>query len=350
MDNKPFRNAFDLLAFMLLLCLPLSFQKGADVQEPRRGAGQTPAEEPKIFKPGPLSPYLIEWYLDISDDADLRQIWRQLKIEAPDDRPYRCGGDCATETFNLGVGGESGGDAVALKISVEGRGFYQYLIFREIRAGTGGKEEWVFLGNIDSRGQRDAPPEYRVETGSGRTWFVLRELSRREPEAMARREVWHEIKEGEVKQVLSYPLDGYDRACGGLPRRSHKAMILHHGTEDGEYTVPVQFLVSYDISDCRQKDDSRALFAKGQRARYVWSAERERFVLDASRSDITEEELSRVYGAEALSSEKFIEYNFEELSSVATSGNLKQKEWLRKFLTGAADGPRKSALLQRLTP
>ncbi len=350
MNNNPFRNAFDLLAFMLLLCLPLSFQGGADIQEPQGGVSQTPAEEPKIFKPGPLSPYLIEWYLDISDDADLRQIWRQLKIEAPDDRPYRCGGDCATETFNVGVGGEGEGDTVALKISVEGRGFYQYLIFRKARAGPDGKEEWVFLGNIDSRGQGDGPPEYRVEAGSGRTWFVVRELWRREPEAMARREVWHEIKEGGIKQVLSYPFDGYDRACGDLPRRSHKAMILHHGTEDGEYTVPVQFLVSYDISDCRQRDDSRSLFAKGQKARYVWDAGRERFVLDASRSDITEEELGRVYGPEALSGERFIEYNFEALSNVATSGNLKQKEWLSKFLTGAGEGPRKSALLQRLKP
>lgn len=346
MNNAPFHNAFGLPALMLLLCLPLSFQKGADLQEPR--PGPAPAEEPKIFKPGHLSPYLIEWYLDISDDADLRQVWRQLKVEAPDDRPYRCGGDCATETFNLAVGGED--DTVALKISVEGRGFYQYLIFRKARPGPGEREEWIFLGNVDSRGQRDGPPEYRVETGSGRTWFVVRELWRREPEAMARREVWHEIKESGIKEVLSYPLDGYERACRDLPRRSHKAMILHHGMEGGEYTVPIQFLASYDISDCGQKYDSRSLFAKGQRARYVWDVERDRFVLDTSRSDITEEEMGRVYGPEALSGEKFIEYNFDELLSVATSGNLKQKEWLRKFLTGAGEGPRKSALLQRLKP
>ena len=354
-------NKIALLNFLILICLPVCVQVEANgkkqaaglrasSQNPGQDKGGAPAHEPEALTPGLLSPYLIEWYLDISEDADLKKIWRLLKMEVSGDRPHRCDGDCTTETFDIKAGSEAEGRTAALKISFEKGGFYQYLIFRQARSLSGAKEEWKFLGNIDSRGQSAGPPGQRVETGSDRTWFVIRELWARESGMRARGDVWYEIKEGEVKQVLSYPVEGEYKPCDNHPGRSYKTMLLRHGLEDGIYTVPIQLLVSYNVSDCSRGDDPPALFAKGQKARYVWNEDKERFALDASPSGITEKELGSVYGVEKLSDEKFLEYNFEELSVIAKNGNSTQQEWLRKFLTGMPDGSRKAALQEKLRP
>jgi len=323
-----------LLPLILLFCPPGSFS----------GA----AQEPAASKPESLSPYLIEWYLDINEGADLKQIWRSLKIEVPGDLPSRCDGDCSTETFDIETSDEEMGEIVALKISFERGGFYQYLIFRKARFDSGDKEEWKFLGRIDSRNQRDGPPEHRVEHGSGRTWLVIRELWGRKSAAMARGEVWYEVNERAIKRVLSYPIEGHDKPCENRLGRSYKAILLRHGLEEGVYTIPVQFLVSYNISDCDRGREPRALFGRGQKARYVWNEEKGRFILDSALSDITEEEMGSVYSLEGSSREQFVELNFDALSVMAKEGDSKQKGWLRDFLTSLPDSSRKTALQQSL--
>jgi hypothetical protein len=81
--------------------------------------------------------------------------------------------------------------------------------------------------------------------------------------------------------------------------------------------VPVQLIVSYNISDCEKDKDPPPLFAKGQKAYYVWNDEKGRFVLDTSRSDLTEKELEAVYNPGGLTHEKFLEYNLSELLEIA---------------------------------
>lgn len=322
-----------LLPLIFLLCLPLSF----------RGA-----QEPVAPKPEALSPYLIEWYLDIDEDADLNRIWRSLKMEVPGDLPSRCDGDCSAETFDIRMADEEAGGAVALRVSLESAGFYQYLIFKKVRLDSGEKEEWKFLGRIDSRGQRDGPPQHRVEHGSGRTWLVVRELWGREAAVTARGEAWHEVSESGIRRVLSYPIEGQDRPCENRLGRSYKAILLRHGLEDGIYTVPLRLLVSYNISDCDRAKEPHPILARGQKASYVWDGDKERFVLDPSRSDVTEKEMSSVYGLEGPGRDQFLEFNFDQLSILAKDGDAKQRGWLREFLTSLPDSPRKAALQERL--
>jgi hypothetical protein len=308
-----------------------------------------PGQEPRILKNDSLSPYVIEWYLDVSEEADLSYIWQLLKMEGYPGRPDRCL-DCDAETFDIKTGDKEVA-IVALKISFASRGFYEYLIFRKSPPLSGEKEVWMFLGNIDSRDQRDAPPEHRIESGSGRTWFVLRELWGRESSTFrAHGEKWYEIREREITQVLRFPVEGRDKICNAHLDRSYTAMLLRHGLNNGVYTVPLQFLASYGISDCTRGNDSRALFAKEQKANYVWNGEKDRFVLDASQSDITEREIESIYGVEGLSEGIFLEYNFDELSAIAKGGDSKQKEWLRMLLSGRGDSPRKEALRRMLRP
>jgi len=346
-----------LFVLILLLCLQLSSRAeaarpelNAFSQNVRQDKSVTPAREPGILKSDSLSPYVIEWYLDMSEHADLNYLWQLLKMKSYAERPDRCGGDCAAETFDIKTGDEEG-EIVALKVSFASLGFYEYLIFRKSRSLSDVKDEWIFLGNIDSPGQRDAPPEHRIESGSDRTWFVLRELWSRESSTFkARGEKWYEIKEGGIKQVLYFPVEGREKICDAHLDRSYTTILLRHGLEDGVYTVPVQFLVSYGICDCTRSNESHALFGKGQKASYVWNGEKDRFVLDASRSDITEKDIGSLYGVEGLNEAIFVEYNFDELSAIATDGDSKQKEWLKKFVGGRGDSSRKEALRRMLRP
>ena len=292
-----------------------------------------------------ISPYLIEWLVDISGDVDLRQIWRLLKIEIPYDLPYKCAGDCSAEIFDIKVDGEEQGKTVALKISFESKYFYQYLFFKRAKTDST-KERWKLIGNVDSSNQRNGPPHHRIESGDNRTWFVIRNSRGRGPVALGYDEVWYEIREGEVREVLSYPVQGHYAPCQRYLGRSYKSLLLRHELENGLYTVPVQLLISYNISECGKGIESPALFAKGQKALYVWDREKDRFILDKSRSDITESEISSVYHTEELSPEKFIEHNFNELSAIAKSGDAEQKDWLKKFLASIKDGPLKAALQQ----
>jgi len=333
---------------IIFFCLLFSGTSGAgsnsrsvygQVSEQNKPAAS--AQERAMLKPQTLSPYLIEWLLDINEDADLKQIWRMLKLEISGDVPSRCRGDCNTETFDIDTGSEQG-KTVALKIAFESADFYQYLIFRKAQPGS--SEEWKFIGNIDSTNQRYGSPQHRIESGDNRTWLVIRELWGRGSGLVAYGEVWNEIKDTGVKEVLMYPVQGENTPCPNHLGRSYKSLLLRHDLENGVYTVPIQFMVSYNISECSKPGNSLDLFTKGQKAFFVWDGGKEQFVLDKTRSDITETEISSVYNMEGLSREKFIEFNFNELLEIAKTGGLDQKEWLRKFLTEAPDTRQKLAL------
>lgn len=311
------------------------------------GAARAQSPEPSL-KPDSISPYIIEWFIDLNEDADLKQIWRLLKIEIPSDMSYRCRGGCSSETFDIATADEELGKTVALKISFEAGDFYQYLVFRRMKSDPTAAEKWVLIGYIDARGQPFGSPAHRIESGEGRTWFVVRELWGRGSGMIARGEVWYEIKGAELKRVLSYPVEGHNIPCQNSLGRSYKSFLARHGSVNGVYTVPVQLLVSYNISDCGRRDDPPSLFAKGQKAYYVWDEQQGRFVLDASQSDVTVDEISNVYNSEGLSHEEFAEYNLSELLELARGGNTRQKDWLRQFLTGIKDSPAKRALEQAI--
>jgi hypothetical protein len=293
------------------------------------------------------SPYLIEWYIDVNENIDLKQIWKLLKIGIPDDVSYRCRGNCSAETFDISTIDEEQGEAVALKISLEDSDFYQYLIFRMTKTALS-RGEWKLIGVIDSRGKRDAPPTHRIESADNRSWFVIRELWAKGPGTLAYGDVWYRVGKGSVKQVLSYPVEGHNATCQKQPGHSYKSVLLRYGMDNGTYTVPLQFLIAYEIPGCGGASAARGLFAKGQRAYFVWDAERERFFLDKSRSDVAEKEISNVYQAAGPTPEIFIEYNFNELLEMAKAGDAEQKDWLRKTLRDVPSSPRKSILLKSI--
>jgi hypothetical protein len=292
---------------------------------------------------GSISPYLIEWYIDVNENIDLKQIWKLLRIGISNGVSYRCGGNCNAETFDISMTDEGQGETIALKVSFEDGDFYQYLIFRIVKIGVS-REEWKLIGVIDSRGKRNAPPVHRVESADNQSWFVIRELWSQGSGTLAYGDVWYQIGARGVRPVLSYPVEGHNTTCQKQPWHSYKSILLRYGLDNGIYTVPLQFLVSYELSDCARANAPRSLFAKGQKAYFVWDAEEGRFILDKSRSDITEKEINNVYQVAGPAPEMFVEYNFNELLEMAQVGGMEQKDWLRKTLRDLPDNLRKSVL------
>lgn len=324
--------SYPLLLIALLGVLPDSTSQN------RPESVNTPVASKSDF----VSPYLIEMYIDINEDVDLREIWRRLGVETS--VPYKCS-ECMSETFDIEtIGDES--KVVALKISPGDASYHQYLIFRKAKSST--KEDWAFIGNIDSVNQPYAPPAHRIEIAEDRVWFVLREAWGRRSGMGAYGEVWYEIKEREVKRVLSYPVEGKNEPCGQNPGYSYKSILTRHGSLNGAYTVPIHLLISYNISDCQRGKDSHVLFAKEQKAYYVWNDTQKQFVLDATQSDVTEKEIGSLFSAEGPSPEEFVEYNFDQLVNIAKSDDATKKDWLKRFMNSLKDSPRKKALREAI--
>jgi hypothetical protein len=346
------RRRFALL-FGLLICLPVAAQNKNEArplpiapQEKQPRQPDQPADERALPKTETPSPYLIESLLDINEAIDLKRIWQMLNL-APPAGSYRCEGNCEAETFDIATGDEDHKKTVALRISYENSHFYQYLIFRQASSDSPRQGEWQLLGNVDCFDQQAAPPAHRVEQGDGRTWLVIKASWKHESGTLAYGDVWYEIQESALKRVLSYPVEGHDGTCQRQPRRSYKAFLLRHDMDNGKYTIPIQFMIAYDMADCARPDAPLSLFAKGRKAYYVWDTRQGRFILDEARSEVTEQQIASFSGAQPFSHAAFVEDNFRELADLARSGDARRKAWLRDFLIGTPGTPRQ-ADLQRL--
>lgn len=343
------------LLFSLLACLPIAAQSRNAArpvplapQEKQPRQPDKPADARVILKTAMPSPYLIESLIDINEEIDLKRIWQMLNIAPPTPGAYRCNGDCEAETFDVAVSNEDHQKTVALRISYEKARFYQYLIFKQTGSSSLGEGVWKLLGNIDCFDQQDGPPSYRIEQGEGRAWLVIKVLWGQETGRLVYGESWYEVQESALKQVLAYPVEGRDPACLSQPRRSYESMLLRHDLENGTYTIPVQFMIAYEIADCERRDTSLALFAKGAKAYYVWDTGEGRFILDEKRSDITQVQIARLSDVRPFNNEAFVEDNFQELANIAASGDARRKAWLRNFLTRIQNTPRKADLQRRL--
>jgi hypothetical protein len=335
------------MTYLSTILLMLGLVAFPCLQKPEQGRPPAPADDNTAALLRSLSPYVIEWLIDVNEEVDLRQVWRLLKMDLPTDLPYRCGGDCSAETFEVVSGEQGEGDIVALRISFDGGDAYQYLLFKQ-PARDMAERAWELVGAISARGRRFDPPTHRIETGDSRTWLVVKDLRPSGPVAAHFNEAWYEMRATGLKRVLSYPVQGEYKPCQKQLGRSFKTIIVRHELENGVYTIPAQVLISYNISDCEKGRISHGLFAKGRMAYYVWEAASERFVLDPRRSEITESEILSLSHGEMPAARDFIDSNNNELMAIARGKDKEQKKWLKTFLATIEDGPRKSALQQAL--
>jgi len=342
-------------ALVCLLVIPLlppvqGQNSSRQLREASQGAVTSPQQSrprnSRNTRPDNLSPYDIARYINENEDADIRQVWRWLKLNITyTDLSYKCHGSCEGETFVINLSGEK---AIVAKISYTGGNYYQYLIFKKT-TDKGGR--WKFLGFVDSSYQQYGSPEHRVERRDGKTWLVIQELWGRGSCFGIRGERWFEIEDrqinedGEIKEALAYPVSGlrcpFNEDVG---RETESEVLFDADVLKGPCTVKVQFSVSYKFGD----EPGQRLFSKEQVGYFVFDSETGRFALDKSRSQISEDEIQKVHNYDSLDDEHFIQYNYEELLGIANNGTERQKSWLSKFLDKVADTPQKLSLQQAL--
>jgi hypothetical protein len=337
-----------LLPILMLLSLPLvgrltetspaahgtTPQQSVQNTAPQAG-GEFASEQPKTF-----DLYALERQIN-AGEVRLGELWQALGIEGGD-FPDECD-SCRAEQLQLDLDGELE-DISILKVAV----IYEtrYLFFRHKPAATGESRQ-EFLGHADSLYQQYGPPEHRVVRGENGSWLVVRELWGRGTGFLHYGEVWYGISHRGPKEVLRYPVRGHDAMIARVTNRQIKVWAVGPDVVNDTSTVKVIFTVTY--LGFPQGEDDRPLFTKKQKALYVWDAVQEKFVLDAYRSELTEEEIEAVYNFDSLDDEKFVEYNYDELTRVATQGGAERKRLLRKFLNTLPASSKAQSLLRTLS-
>ncbi|HEY9405306.1 MAG TPA: hypothetical protein VIQ24_21825 [Pyrinomonadaceae bacterium] len=300
------------------------------------------------------SPEEIKKFISANGDVNLNPIWNFYGIKAePFERYNQPYVSYEAEIFPIALYQEATEDAL-LRISLGSS--YRFLIFKGLdKDGGGGSGAWKYLGFVDIDGQQYGPPEHQIMIGDRVRWLSLKELWGRGTGVSRYGLKWYEINgDGkELRAVLGFPVKGHQFTCEPYSARSFSSKIIEQGTAGGSYEVKVEFSVSYDFEDCHRRNGSEPksleLFSKTQTATYVWNSQAHKFVLAKSKSELSDDEIDAVYNFDSLDEDEFLEYNFEELKTLASRGNAEQKEWLNLYLSDLPDSKRKRTLGKTLT-
>lgn len=148
-----------------------------------------------------------------------------------------------------------------------------------------------------------------------------------------------------LKEILEFPSEGHLSTCCYYPTREFTTRIRDCELTGDATTVELEFEVSYSASI---DSDKVQLWREKQKATYNTDGKSNRLVLDSSKSDLSKEEIDAIYGGEGLGDEKFIKYNNDRLTEIATGPESVRKEWLRRFLGEEEQSSEKAHLRQLL--
>ena len=335
---------------LILIMLVLVLQVRTDQNSLARETGPRPYTQtghPARQELSSFSPYEIKRYVNSNGHANLNPIWHYYGIKP---EPFARFGESyvnyQAEIFPGDLDADPFRDVI---LRIWYADAYRYLIFKGQSASDEEHNGGKYLGFVDVEYQQYGPPEHRVVAAGKQAWLIMKELWGRGTGVVRYGETWYEIKEDEkkLKPVLSYPVEGREIPCLGMLGRRFGSKIIKQGIVNGNYAVEVEFSVSHFVSDCSGgsgEDRSLPLFSKKQKASYIWNSRAGKFALDASESQLSEGEIEAVYNFDSLDNERFLEYNFEELKTLAGQGGEGQRKWLRQFLIDLPSSERKKAL------
>lgn len=190
-------------------------------------------------------------------------------------------------------------------------------------------------------------PQHSVVVSGGKTWLLV-EVQDGSGSGYAHYSYrLFKVESSRVKELLSFPSEGYLSSCLPFPVQEFSSRIVNCNESEVITTVEVEFSTAY-YDDLDTSKTSELLWAKNQKEVYTGDTARGRLRLDASKSDMSEQEMDDIYESDPLSSENFLKYNFPQLTKIATGKNTRRKEWLRRYLNKCRDMPENNALQQML--
>jgi hypothetical protein len=302
--------------------------------------------------------------------VDLGFTWEQLGIEPG--QFVGCAGECEAKIYRHELD-STPGQEVILKLT-QSYNFCRYLIFARARNNSRARPKWKLLGYIDHDFNRYKMASYRIVRALGTNWLVIRGQEGSGTGFSLYGETWYQVTDKGVRATLSYPFAGNTDPWPKGLGREFKASVLSSRNSAGRYSeILIRYRVTYSTLDYI-KNNFTKLFANEHHAYYVWSKRSQTFVLDRTRSDITEDEINAIAGIETEDEpqagqqvgsmtfytqsetrafvgggyEVFLKYNSQRLMKIAMGKKAEQKQWLKQFLDDCENTAEKKALLQAL--
>lgn len=295
---------------------------------------QVRSHPPVIYLPTPeddsqkmpesLSPTDIEFFINKHPGADLTGIWQAVGINDNDapDAVAECS-SCKAETFFYDLDNEPSNEAL-LKV-VDGEAV-RFVVFKAIEW----PDKWKVLGHADVWGKY-IEPYHMILLSGGQPWLVIRGQGASGSGVALYIDYVFQIRGGRLRQVAGYSAAGIQSGAPDGATREFAARPVSLEVSNGRAIVELDLSVSYSMP-AYDASSVTELFGKRQRATLIKKLSSDSPVLDASRSDLSQDEFDSVYNIDSLYSEAFVQYNFVELSRIATGRDHEQKAWLREFL------------------
>jgi len=315
-----------------------------------RAESSSVAQMPQTLIPKTLSPYDIESFINAHPQANLAELWQRIGIRGLNFAQGWQGDttlsqflasctNCSAETFGYDLDSEPGSE-VLLRIEDRLSETCRYLVFKSLgRLGT-----WRLIGHIDHNFGRYMMPHHLILLSNGRSWLVITQQGQSGTGVALYFDRLFLVEHGALREVMRYTSKGHQSTFTSEPERDFSGRILNCEVRNGVARIEIEFAVTYLREDLSNPSLDAALFTKKQKALFVGKLGRKRFALDATRSDLSQNELEAVYDVDSLTNESFLKYNLEELSRIAKGTDTNRKEWLKRFLNVCKNSTEKRRL------
>jgi len=256
--------------------------------------------------------------------AGLHALWRELGISSTLFDPPS---ELNLELFEMEVDGSQDEYHLLLISDSIGKD-WQYLLFRSAA------NRWLFVGQVDLAEQEFLPPACRMVNDKGKTWWVISWLDDTGPGFTHYRETWYSFKEGPLRAVLSFPIEGYqisDKYAYNVTYQANISMEEETETSSIRLSYHLSYTIYGDGEDKTVETETYKLLEMQRSALYVWNDQEHKFSLIPEASNLSQDQIDAVFyfpGPEST----FLQFASQELMLVARNGTPLQKRWLKQFL------------------
>lgn len=297
----------------------------------------------RILDSPTVSPYDIEEFInsqrrDEDHFIDFRPIWERLQISKEQDEAFDGFAPSSThwraEVISF-TSSSVDSNRTILYIELFGGAYRRYLFFDQ-------DGEWKCISHIDVLDcYEGSENSHRIVSNGKQVFLVLRAHPRIGTGVWAIKETWYRIDGDHTQEVLRYHVAG-GRVGGYICDLEYKARIADPVMINDNLVQQVRYTVSFGAA----YRPFRWLFSKKGKVYFVWDELADRFIVDAWRSDFSEEELENNFGGS--NENEFIRYNFQRLVKLARRANPEQREWFNRVVSKLPEGTEKTSLQQAL--